>query len=77
MIWAQIFPFVALQFFDNDDVKGIITLMLFGLSSLWLVMNIIFFKTINRKYIRTFFTRKTSAEYTCERFLDAKDDRTR
>jgi len=73
VIWAQIFPFVALQYFDGDMRDGIIVFL--GLSFLlWLVLNIIFFCTIDLSYLNTFFGTKTASQYTCELFMTSKDD---
>jgi len=61
MVWAQIFPFVALQLYEGDKAdKVAITTFLVSIFSVWLVMNIIFFGTINSKYFHTFFGAKTA-----------------
>ena len=79
MVWAQIFPFVALQLYevDNEDgktAKDAIAMVLVVIFSLWIVLNIVFFCTIDLKYIGTFFGLKTAPQYTCERFLDVEAD---
>jgi len=76
MIWAQIFPFVALQYFDGE-MKDIMKVFLATSFTVWLLSNIIFFCTIDLSYLNTFFGTKTAPQYTCERFLDATDDSTR
>jgi len=73
MIWAQVFPFVALQFFDGE-MKDIMTGFLAVSFIAWLVLNIIFFCTIDLSYLNTFFGTKTASQYTCELFLTSKED---
>jgi len=73
MIWAQVFPFVALQYFDGE-IKDIMTGLLAISFIAWLVLNIIFFGTIDLSYLNTFFGTKTAPQYTCEIFLTSQDD---
>jgi len=73
MIWAQAFPFVALQSFDGDS-KDIMTGFLAMSFTAWLVLNFIFFCTIDLSYLRTFFGTKTAPQYICELFMTSKDD---
>jgi len=73
LIWAQAFPFVALQYFDGDS-KDIMTGFLAVSLMAWLVSNIIFFCTIDLSYLNTFFGTKTAPQYTCELFITSKDD---
>jgi len=61
MLWAQIMPFVALQLYDGDEVvKDAITTYLAGSFSFWVVLNAIFFRTIDLKYLKTFFGTMTA-----------------
>jgi len=48
MVWAQIFPFVALQFYEGEDFSSIATFLVCSLIS-WLLLNVAFFCTINLK----------------------------
>jgi len=73
MIWAQISPFVALQYFDGE-MKDIMTGFLAVSFTAWLLSNIIFFCTIELSYLNTFFGSMTAAEYTCELYLTSKED---
>jgi len=73
MIWAQAFPFVALQFFDGDS-KDIMTGFLAVSFTAWLMLNIIFFCTIDLSYLGTFVGTKTASQYTCELYLTSKED---
>ena len=41
---------------------------------MWLVLNIMFFLTIDLRYAKTFFSTQTAAQYTCERFLTSTED---
>jgi len=76
VIWAQAFPFVALQYFEGE-MKDIMSGFLAVSFMAWFLLNIIFFCTIDSRYLNTFFGTKTAPQYTCERFLDATDDSTR
>ena len=76
LIWAQAFPFVALQYFDGDS-KDIMTGFLAVSFIAWLVLNIIFFCTIDLSYLNTFFGTKTAPQYTCELFQTSNDDHPR
>ena len=73
MVWAQITPFVALLFFEGDK-KEKITIILACSATLWLLLNIIFFRTINKSYYNTFFGTMKAPQYTCEVFLNSNDD---
>ena len=41
---------------------------------LWLLMNVLFFCTIDLSYLHTFFDLKTGPEYTIERYLTTTED---
>ena len=60
MFWAQVFPFVALQFFESKggDMKSNITIFLVGSFTLWLAVNIVFFCTIDLSFLGTLFGTK-------------------
>jgi len=73
MIWAQVFPFVALQYFDGET-KDIMTGFLAMSFTVWMMLNIIFFCTIDLSYLNTFFGTKTAPQYTCELYLTNKED---
>jgi len=73
MIWAQVFPFVALQYFDGKQ-KDIMTWFSVMSFIAWMVLNIIFFCTIDLSYLNTFFGTKTAPQYTCELFMTSNDD---
>jgi len=53
-------PFVALQFFDNVQV----TIFLVCSFALWVMLNIVFFCTIDLSYLGTFFGTMTALQYT-------------
>jgi len=67
MFWAQVFPFAALQLYEGDR-KGQLTTFLVGTFASWLLLNAIFFCTIDLAFVKTFFTRTTAPQYTCELF---------
>jgi len=76
MIWAQISPFVALQYFDGE-MKDIMTGFLAVSFTAWSVLNFIFFCTIDLSYLNTFFGTKTASQYTCEIFVTSQEDHQR
>jgi len=76
MIWAQVFPFVALQF-STSEKKELLATMLQVSFGLWLTLNILFFASINREFVRTFFTWTTGPEYTILLFREAPSDELR
>ena len=73
MVWAQIFPFIGLQFYEGEE-QGSITVALVGSFVLWLLLNAVFFCTIDLSYLNTFFGAKTAAQYTSELFLTSQAD---
>ena len=73
MIWAQIFPFVALQFFEGE-LNSEIEAGLIVSFTIWLSLNIAFFGTIDLAYLHTFLGTMTGPQYTVQLFKDAKDD---
>jgi len=80
MIWAQIFPFVALQLYsegDGGDLKENLTLFLIGSLVAWILLNLAFLGSIDLKYIHTFFTTSTAPQYTYELYLSSKTDETK
>ena len=83
IFWTQIFPFVALQFYDgdgtygdnnNDTLKIDTTTFLTDSTMLWTILNIIFFCSVDLSVLPTFFSRKTAPQYTSELFLNSKDE---
>ena len=75
IVWAQVFPFVALQLFDGDEtVKDTLTVFLAASFTLWLLFNVAFFCTIDLEYLNTFFGTKTAQQYTCELYLTSEAD---
>jgi len=68
MVWAQAFPFFALHFYENNDMKEEITVFLTGSLVVWVLLNIAFFCTIDLTNIHTFLSTKTSTQYTCGLF---------
>ena len=78
MILAQIFPFVALKIYDDDDdddeqIENV-RMFLIGSAILWLVLNAVFFNTINLNCINSFFSRRTAPQYTAELYQTAGDE---
>ena len=73
MIWAQIMPFVALGWYEGENKEQLQTLLMFNFG-IWLVLNGLFFYSIERSYITTFFGTKTAPQYTVELFRNSEND---
>ena len=74
MLWAQICPFVALELYENEQTKDSLTLFLVFCFSGWILLNVLFFCTIDLSYIKTFFGTKTAPQYAVELFLTGDSD---
>jgi len=61
MVWAQAFPFVALQFYEDEGTtsKETLLMVLIASAGLWLLLNFAFFCTVDPSYLNTFFGIKT------------------
>ena len=68
MMWAQIFPFVALEFFFEGEKKEELRAFLITSCVSWFVLNVVFFFTVNSAYIHTFFSLVTAPQYISELF---------
>ena len=73
MMWVQALPFVALQYYEDDD-SGRIFIFLVCSFCTWAALNIAFFCTIDLDFVGTFFGTITAANYTVELFQNATDD---
>jgi len=73
MVWAQIFPFVSLQFFEGE-LKSEIEAGLIVSFTVWILLNIAFFGTIDLAYLPTFFGTMTGPQYAIQCFKDANND---
>ena len=60
MVWAQIFPFVALEFFEGEKKEELRAFLTTSCVS-WIILNVVFFATVNSAHIHTFFTTKTAS----------------
>jgi len=73
------FPFVALQLYDDGDndssVKEAMTGFLIGLFLLWMLLNVAFFCTIDLSYLGTFFGTMTAPQYTCMLYVGERAKR--
>jgi len=66
---------VALQVYEGDDAtKDAVAIFLTGSFCLWVVLNIVFFCTIDLSFINTFFGTKTAPQYVCDLFLSTTTD---
>jgi len=73
MTWAQIMPFVAMQLYDGKG-KDMVTGALVCSFALWLLINTMFFCTIDLSYVNTFFGTMTAPQYTCMLSNTSKED---
>ena len=73
MVWAQVMPFVALRFYNLANRQQLQTLLVCCFGS-WLVLNGLFFASIDRSFVNTFFGTKTGPEYTVELFRTSATD---
>jgi len=66
-------PFVALGWYEGGNKEQLQTLLLvcFGL---WLVLNGLFFASIERSFVGTFFGTQTAPQYTVELFRTSTTD---
>jgi len=75
MVWAQVFPFVALQFSKNNNLDAdnelVVNIEIFLVCSCaaWLILNVVFFYTIDINYLKTFFDTKTGPQWCVDCFL--------
>jgi len=75
MLWAQVFPFVALLFYSGDEKnEKNIVFFLVGSFTLWVLLTVTFFCSINLNYIHTFFSLKTAPQYTVELYEEGEED---
>ena len=65
-------PFVALGWYEGGK-KEQLKMWLLGCFGVWVALNGLFFLSIERSFVRTFFTRKTASKYTVELFRDSED----
>ena len=72
MIWAQIMPFVALGWYEGGNKEQLETLLLVSFG-VWLVLNGLFFWSIEKNFLGTFFGSKTAPQYTVDLFRDSED----
>ena len=73
MVWAQIMPFLALRWYEGDN-KEELRLLLGVNFTVWVVLNGFFFLSIEKRFVKTFFTRTTAPQYTVQLFLTSEDD---
>ena len=73
MLWAQIMPFVALGWYEGGN-KEQMQMLLLGSFGVWLLLNGLFFCSIDRSFMHTFFGTKTGPEYIVELFRTSTID---
>jgi len=81
MLWAQVFPFVALHLYNNadgladntnnhDDLGENVQLLLMCSFVVWLMLSVAFFCTIDLSYIFTFFSTERGHTWVVRRFKE-------
>jgi len=73
MFWAQVMPFVVLKTYEGGNAEAITVFLICSFSA-WALLNVFLFCSIDRNYVKTFFSLKTAAQYTCDQFLTSKMD---
>ena len=87
MAWAQAFPFAVVQLYDDEsdndadyriqsvnDMKEDISLYLFSSLIAWLILNLMFFCSIDLNYLSTFFSTQTGPQYICDLYTNSEED---
>ena len=73
MVWAQIMPFLALNWYSKENKKDL--RLLLGVNfTVWLVLNGLFFLSIEKSFVKTFFLTMTAPKYTVQLFLTSEAD---
>ena len=76
VVWAQIFPFVALLLFGEEfSEKGTILIFLVCTCTCWFLASTYFFCIIDPKYLSTFFVSPTAPNYAIQCFKNGVSDR--
>jgi len=69
VIYSQIFPFIALFFFDGaKETKSIAAHFLLSTTVIWVGLYLVFLASIDFAYIDTFFSPIVSSKYFCNHF---------
>ena len=71
LIWAQLFPFAALYFYEGelaDTMRSILIICFFS----WLAALVAFFCIIDLQYLHTFFSTETGPQFNITRFKKSK-----
>jgi len=77
VLWAQIFPFVTLQIYEenNDSVtQEDISLYLTGFLLLWLILNAAFLCTVDLRFLGTFFDTHTAPQDLVHTYKTSTED---
>jgi len=72
MLWAQIFPFVALSFYTDET--GFVPIFLVCSFVSWLMLSSVFYCTIDPEHLHTFFGFKTASQFAIELFETGDED---
>ena len=80
MLWAQVFPFVALHIggsrdsYLDSDTAATAKIFFLGILVSWTLLVVAFCFTINQSFLSTFYDMKTGPESVCERFIESEID---
>ena len=73
LVWAQVFPFVALTYYSGE-MREDLAFLLYLCLGVWLAVGVVFFCTIDRRFISTFFDTKSGPQYATELFLTGEEE---
>jgi len=75
VVWSQAMPFVALLLYaGDDDTRSNITIGLIVSITLWLLLVLKFFCSIDLDFLHTFTSTKTAPQYVQDLFLTSEFD---
>ena len=66
-------PFLALRWYEGENKEDLRLLLVVNFTG-WVVLNGFFFLSIEKSFVKTFFTTMTAPEYTVQLFLTSEDD---
>ena len=80
-LWTQIYPFLALALLRRetegqmtDSTQKIIEIFLLSSTFAWVLLNVEFFRTIDPRYFKTFYSTQTPKQFVVDSFLRSEND---
>ena len=75
VLWAQVFPIVALQLYEGDEkIKRSATIFFIGSFMVWIVLAMNLCCIINLSLLNTFYSTQTASQFVIKRFTESGDD---